>query len=134
MTIETSDRPCPDCGADLQVIYISELKQVVSGWSCGECGYCESEKHRFRARVPKPEHSEYVLRIEKPLTSDDVRDPLGDVEGEFRARASADMEDDEVWLLIDPESGDLVDIVAGDAVDASGGDGEADRDSGGGQS
>ena len=118
MTIETSDRPCPDCGTALQVIYISERQQVVSGWSCGECGYVESEKHRFRARVPKPERTEYVLRIEKSLTSDDVRDPLGDVESEFRARASAEMDDDEVWLLLDPETGDLVDVVAGDGDDS----------------
>lgn len=125
MTIETSDRPCPDCETDLQVIYISERKQVVSGWACPDCGYCESEKHRFRARVPKPESREYLLRIEKPLTSADVREPLGDVESEFRARASAEIADDEVWLLIDPEAGELVDVAAGDEA-ADDGDG-ADR-------
>jgi DNA-directed RNA polymerase subunit RPC12/RpoP len=114
MTIQQSDLPCPDCGHPLQVIYVTELEQVVSGWACPECGYLASEKDGFEARVPKPDDREYVLRIEKPLGSNDVRDPLGDVEDEFRARASAEMADDEVWLLIDSEEGTVVDVEAGD--------------------
>jgi hypothetical protein len=119
MTIEVSERPCPDCDANLQVIYVTELKQIVSGWACPECGFLASEKHEFEDRVPKPEEEEYVLRTESPLTSADVRSSLGDVVDEFRARASAEMTDDEIWLLIDPEDDSLVDIRAGDDVDDS---------------
>lgn len=115
MTIEVSDRPCPDCGDPLHVIYISELQQVVSGWSCPECGYVESEKHRYKASVPLIEPEAYLIRRLKPLTTEDVRDPLGDVEGEFRARASAEMDPDEVWMLVDPEDEELVDVIYGQA-------------------
>jgi len=113
MTIQVSDRPCPECGEDLHVIYISELEQVVSGWSCPACGYVESEKHRFRATIPPIETEAYLIRKLKPLTTEDVRDPLGDVEGEFRARASADMDADEVWMLVDPADEELLDVVYG---------------------
>ncbi len=116
MTIELSDESCPDCSEQLQVIYVTELKQVVSGWACPDCGYLASEKHGFEDRVPKPESQEYVLRKESSLSDDDVRTPLGDVVDEFNARASAEMDDDEVWLLIDPDDESLVDIRAGDAV------------------
>ncbi|MFC7133762.1 MULTISPECIES: DUF5795 family protein [Salinibaculum] len=116
MTIEVSDRPCPDCGEHLQVIYVTELKQVVSGWACPDCGFLASEKHGFEDRVPTPESREYVVRTERPLSSEDVRDPLGDVVDEFRARASAEMADDEVWLLIDPEDETLVDAQVGENV------------------
>lgn len=119
MTIEQTERPCSDCEEPLQVIYVTELKQVVSGWACPACGYLASETGGFEGSVPKPEKEEYILRIEKPLSSEDVRDPLADVGDEFRARASAEMGDDEVWLLIDPENGELVDVQVGDAVDES---------------
>jgi rubredoxin len=127
MTIELSDRACPECGSRLQVIYVTELEQVVSGWACPDCGFLRSEKQGFEDSVPTPEHKEYVLRVEKPLTSDDVRDPLGDVEGEFRARASAAMGEDEVWLLIDPDRETLVDIRVGSDVE-DGDDDDADTD------
>lgn len=55
-----------------------------------------------------------MLRVERPLTSDDVRDPLGNVEDEFRALASAEIADDEVWTLIDPEDDSVVDVHSGD--------------------
>ena len=113
MTIEVSDRPCPECGEDLRVIYVSRLQQVVSGWSCANCGYVESEKQQFRATVPLTEDEEYLIRRLKPLSTADVRDPLGDVEGEFRARATAEMDADEVWMLVDPDSEELVDVVYG---------------------
>jgi hypothetical protein len=119
MTIEVSDEPCPDCGECLQVIYVTELKQVVSGWACPDCGYLASEKHGFEDRIPKASPREYVLRIEKPLTGDDVSKLSGDIVEEFNARASADMADDEVWLLIDPEDDSLVDVRAGDDVTES---------------
>ncbi len=113
MTIEVSDRPCPECETPLHVIYVSRLQQVVSGWSCPDCGYVESEKQGFRATVPQIEDEAYLIRRLKPITSEDVRDPLGDVESEFRARATAEMDPDEVWLLVDPESEDLVDVMYG---------------------
>lgn len=120
MTIEVSDTPCPECGSDLQVIYVTELRQVVSGWACTECGFLASESDRFRGSVPKPERREYVLRRETSLTSDDVRDPLGDVADEFRARADAEIEPEEVWLLIDPETETVVDAAVGEGVDDDG--------------
>lgn len=113
MTIEVSDRPCPECEEPLHVIYISELQQVVSGWSCPACGYVESEKHRFRATIPPVPEEAYLIRKLEPITTEDVRDPLGDVESEFRARASAEMGPDEVWMLVDPDGEDLVDVVYG---------------------
>jgi len=116
MTIEQSDRTCPNCEATLQVVYQTELKQVASGWSCPECGFVESEKHHFTATVPLPEDKEYVLRIEKPLTSEDVRDPINDVEDEFRALASSMMNTDEVWTLLDPEAGEVVEVLRGRRV------------------
>ena len=113
MTIEVSDRPCPECEEPLNVIYISELQQVVSGWSCPACGYVESEKHRFRATVSLLEEEAYLIRKLKPITTEDVRDPLGDVESEFSARATAEMDPDEVWMLVDPDDEELVDVVYG---------------------
>lgn len=117
MTIEVSDRPCPECEADLRVIYVSELRQVVSGWSCASCGYVESEKHGFRANVPLIEDEAYLIRKLQPISTADVRDPLGDVEGEFRARAVAEMDADEVWMLVDPTDDEVVDVVYGAEVD-----------------
>ncbi|WP_340099153.1 hypothetical protein [Salinibaculum salinum] len=119
MTIEQSDRPCPDCEHPLQVIYVTELQQVVSGWACPECGYLDSEKNGIEDSVDKPVSREFLLRIEKPLSDDDVRDPLASVEDEFRARARAEMADDEVWLLIDPDEDRVVDARLGDDVEAS---------------
>jgi len=113
VTIEVSDRPCPECGDDLRVIYVSRLQQVVSGWSCANCGFVESEKQQFRATVPLTEDEDYLIRRLKPLSTADVRDPLGDVEGEFRARATAEMDADEVWMLVDPDSEELVEVVYG---------------------
>lgn len=128
MTIEVSDRPCPECETALHVIYISELQQVVSGWSCPDCGYVESEKHRFRATVPQIEDEAYLIRKLQPITTEDVRDPLGDVEGEFRARATAEMGPEEVWMLVDPDSDELVDVVYGAEHGASDGrDGQPDH-------
>ena len=123
MTIELSEKECPDCESQLQVIYVTELKQVVSGWACPDCGFLASKKHGFEGSVPKPKTREYVLRVERPLTSEDVRDPLADVFDEFRARASRDMADDEVWMLLDPADGSLVDIRAGEEIEKSAGDG-----------
>jgi len=113
VTIEVSDRPCPECGEALRVIYVSRLQQVVSGWSCANCGFVESEKQQFRATVPLSEDEDYLVRRLKPLSTADVRDSLGDVEGEFRARATAEMDADEVWMLVDPDSEELVDVVYG---------------------
>ena len=121
MTIEQSDRPCPDCDHPLQVIYVTERKQVVSGWACPECGYLASEKTGIEDSVAKPEKREYILRIEKPLADEDVRRPLATVEDEFRARARAEMSDDEVWLLIDPEADTVVDARVGEDVEESDG-------------
>ena len=117
MTIETSDVACPDCESILQVIYVTELKQVVSGWACPDCGFIASEREGYYDSVPVSEPQEYLLRIEKPLSSEEVRDPLGAVEDEFRARAASEMADDEVWLLLDPADGSLVDVLAGDEVE-----------------
>lgn len=116
MTIEVSDRPCPECGADLRVIYVSELQQVVTGWSCASCGYVESEKQGFRANVPLVEDEDYLIRKLEGLSTADVRDPLGDVEAEFRARAAAEMDEDEVWMLVDRESGDVIEVLYGAEV------------------
>lgn len=113
MTIRVSDRPCPECGEDLRVIYVSRLEQVVSGWSCPNCGFVESEKQDFRANVPLIEDEEFLIRRLKPFSTADVRDPLGDVESEFQARASDEMDPDEVWMLVDPDGEGLVDVVYG---------------------
>ena len=113
MTIDVSERPCPDCGEQLQVIYVTELEQVVSGWACPDCGFFASEKHGVEDRVPKSESKQYVVRRESSLSSADVRSPLDDVVDEFRARARADMVDGEVWMLVDPEDDTLVDIYTG---------------------
>jgi DNA-directed RNA polymerase subunit RPC12/RpoP len=118
MTIELSEYACPDCGERLHVIYVTELRQVVSGYSCKTCGFVRSETQGFDDTVAFEELEEYVLRVERPLTSDDVRDPIGDVEGEFRARASAEMDEDEVWTLLDPASGEVVDLMAGAEIKA----------------
>jgi len=115
VTIEVSDSPCPDCGSRLQVIYVTELKQVVSGWTCGDCGFLASKTEGFTDSVSKPTTERYLLHIERPLTGDDVRDPLGTVEDEFAALASAEMADDEVWTLVDPEAGEVVATRSGDA-------------------
>lgn len=116
MTVKTSDVPCPDCEAPLQVIYQTDLEQVVAGWACPECGFVQSESPNFRASVSVAEDEEYVLRKEQPLTSDDVSDPLNTVVDEFRARASREMETDEVWMLVDPETGEVVDSLRGRKV------------------
>lgn len=114
MTVERSDVGCPACGRTLQIIYATAHQQVVSGYACGHCGFATSAKHGDQS-VAYPRPKEYVLRIEKPLSEEDVSDPLSDVEAEFRERARESIEDDEVWLLIDPDDDSLVDIVAGDS-------------------
>jgi len=114
MTIESSDIDCPDCGTGLQVIYVTELKQSVSGWACPNCGYVASKRDQFEDSVDVSE-KELLMRVEKPLSRRDVRDSLSDIESEFRARA-ANMDDDELWLLIDPETEEVVDAVVGDDV------------------
>lgn len=112
MTIEPSGKACPDCGSELQIIYATELEQVVSGWACGECGFIASNKEQFQGSVELSETEEYVLRIEKPLTSDDVADPRASVLDEFRSRARENAEGEEVWLLVDPEDDTIVDLFA----------------------
>ncbi|MXR51348.1 hypothetical protein GRX03_06975 [Halovenus sp. WSH3] len=114
MTIEQSDIACPDCGTNLQIIYVTELKQSVSGWACPNCGYIASKREGYEDSVDVSE-KEYLMRIEKPLASSDIRPPATSVEEEFRARAD-DIADDELWLLIDPETDEIVDAVVGDDV------------------
>ncbi len=114
MTIESSDIGCPDCGTGLQVIYVTELKQSVSGWACPNCGYVASKRDNFEDSVDVSE-KELLMRVEKPLSRRDVRESLQDIESEFRARA-ANMDEDELWLLIDPETEEVVDAVVGEEV------------------
>jgi len=116
MTIEESDIECPDCGTGLQVIYVTELKQAVSGWACPNCGYVASKRDRYEESVDVSE-KELLMRVEKPIKRSDVRDSLPDIESEFRARAQR-MDEDELWLLIDPETEEVVDAVVGAEVDA----------------
>jgi rubredoxin len=112
MTIELSDVDCPECGHRLQVIYVSKRKQVVSGWACSECGFVASEKQGFQDSIDLSRDKEYVVRIEKPLTTADIGDCADNIEDEFRARADEKIGNDEVWMLIDPDDDSLVDIVA----------------------
>jgi len=114
MSIELSDVACPDCGHRLQIIYVSERKQVVSGWACSDCGFVASEKQGFQDTVDISRDKEYIVRIEKPLTTASIRQEFADIEAEFRARASESISSEEVWMLIDPEDDSLVDIVAGE--------------------
>ena len=120
MTIEQSDIDCPDCSATLEVIYVTELKQVVSAWACPDCGFVASRKHGFKTSVPLPEEKEYLVRVERPLSDDDVEDPLGDVASEFRARASAEIDGDELWVLIDPDDNSIIDVVGDENVPGQG--------------
>ena len=115
MTIEESETGCPDCGTNLHVIYVTELKQAVSGWACPNCGYLASKRDGYEDSVDVTNEKEYLLRVEKPLSSGDIRRSATTVEEEFRARAR-NMDEDELWLLIDPEDGDIVDAVVGDEV------------------
>lgn len=112
MTIEESDIDCPECGATLQAIYVTELAQTVSGWACPECGYVASRRDGYEDQVAVSAEKEYIMRVEKPISTADVRSAFGSVEEEFRERA-ADPAPDELWLLIDPEDGSIVDLVAG---------------------
>lgn len=112
MTIERSDVACPECESRLQVIYVSERKQVVSGWACSDCGFVASEKQGFEDTVDISRDKEYILRVEKPLTTGEIRREFVDIEEEFRARAAENMSGEEVWMLIDPDDDSLVDIVA----------------------
>lgn len=115
MTIEETDIACPDCGTDLHVIYVTELKQSVSGWACPNCGYVASKRDGFEDSADVSE-KEYVLRIEKPLTSSDIRTAASTVEEEFQARAAGHA-DDELWLLIDSDTDEIVDAIVGEDVD-----------------
>jgi Zn ribbon nucleic-acid-binding protein len=110
MTVRPSGTDCPDCGSELQIIYATELEQVVSGWACGECGFIASETEQSRVDISQNE--EYVLRIEKPLTSDDVSDPRDSIAEEFRRRARENASGEEVWSLVDTDDGSLVDLYA----------------------
>lgn len=110
MSIELSDRGCPECGHRLQTVYASELKQVVSRWVCTSCSFSASGDDEFD-RVPVTDSEEYILRIERSLTPDDVRDGRGSIGEEFRALAQQ-ASDGEVWMLVDPDDDTLVDIVA----------------------
>ena len=114
MTIEESDIDCPECGTKLQAVYVTELAQAISGWACPNCGYVASKRDGYEESVEVSETA-YLMRVEKPLTSGDIRDSAATVEDEFRARA-ANMDDDELWLLIDPETEEIVDAAVGDAV------------------
>ncbi len=114
MTIEESDIDCPDCGTGLQVIYVTELKQAVSGWACPNCGYIASKRDQFEDRVDVSE-KELIMRVEKPISRRDVRKSLSGIQAEFRERAKH-MDDDELWLLIDPETEEVVDAVIGEEV------------------
>lgn len=116
MTIEETDTDCPDCGANLHVIYVTELKQAVSGWACPNCGYLASKREGYEDSVELTNEKEYLLRVEKPLSSGDIRQSASSVEEEFRERARH-MEEDELWLLIDPADGEVVDAVVGDNVE-----------------
>jgi rubredoxin len=110
MTIEQTDVDCPDCGTNLQVIYVTELKQSISGWACPNCGYVASNRDGSEESVDVTE-KEYLIRVEKPLKASDTRRPSMSVTEEFRARAEGSSSD-ELWLLIDPDS----DAVVGDDV------------------
>ena len=115
MTIEESDVDCPECGAKLQAIYVTELAQTVSGWACPECGYVASRRDGYEDQIAVSEDKEYIMRVEKPISTDEVRSSLSSIEEEFQARA-ADPASDELWLLIDPETDEIVDAVVGDDV------------------
>jgi len=97
------------------VIYVSELEQVVAGWACSDCGFTESAAGETDS-VPLSEPEEYVLRIERPLTTAEAASGR-DVCEEFRARAESEIAPGEVWQLIDPEDGLVVDVVAGEELD-----------------
>jgi uncharacterized Zn finger protein len=114
MTIEQTDIECPDCGTGLQVIYVTELKQAVSGWACPNCGYVASKRDNYEDSVDVSE-KELLMRVEKPIKRSDVRESLSDIESEFRERAKG-MNEDELWLLIDPETDEVVDAVVGEDV------------------
>lgn len=118
MTIEQTDIECPDCGTGLQVIYVTELKQAVSGWACPNCGYIASKRDRYEDSVDVSE-KELLMRVEKPIKRSDVRQSAEDIQGEFRARAEQ-MDEDELWLLIDPETEEVVDAVVGEEVEDRG--------------
>lgn len=115
MTIEESNTACPECGTNLHVIYVTELKQAVSGWACPNCGYLASKREGYEDSVDLSNEKEYLLRVEKPISSSDVRPSAGSIEEEFRARARH-MDEDELWLLIDPEDGSVVDAAVGEEV------------------
>lgn len=110
MTIEVSEAPCPDCEAPLQVIYATELAQVLTGVACTACGFCATEEGRHSVALADAE--EYVLHRARPFTDADVRESLSDPRAEFGARADEHREAEEVWLLVDPADGSLVDVRA----------------------
>jgi len=56
------------------------------------------------------------MRVERPLSTGEIRNSLSTIEEEFRARAS-DPAPEELWLLIDPADGSIVDLVAGPDID-----------------
>lgn len=112
MTIEETDVDCPECGANLQAIYVTELAQTVSGWACPSCGYVASKRDGYEDQVTVSGEKEYLMRVERPISTDEIRSSLSTIEDEFRARAS-DPAPEELWLLIDPEDGSVVDLVAG---------------------
>lgn len=114
MTIEETDIECPECSTGLHVIYVTELKQTVSGWACPNCGYIASKRDEFEDRVDVSE-KELLMRVEKPISRRDVRNSLSDIPSEFRERAKH-MDEDELWLLIDPETEEVIDAVVGDDV------------------
>jgi hypothetical protein len=119
MPIEQTEVGCPECEGTLQAIYISRRKQVISGMACPSCGFFDTQKDgRDSVTLSSGNESQYVMRIERPLDSEDIRSTLGDVPSEFRARARAEMADDELWLLVDPADNSLVDLVAGDEYTA----------------
>ena len=43
--IETADRECPECGEDvLEVGYMPEITEYVTGWKCQECDWRETDR------------------------------------------------------------------------------------------
>jgi len=87
--------------------------------SCGQCSVglaqpdCDSPAVQTRNNQYQSfRRPVYILRIEKPLTSDDVPNPRGSIADEFGRRARENATEKEVWSVVDPEDGSLVDLYA----------------------
>ncbi|MDY6764972.1 MAG: DUF5795 family protein [Halobacteria archaeon] len=43
--IQDAGRECPECGGSvLEIVYLPEVTQVVTGWKCQDCDWKDSEK------------------------------------------------------------------------------------------